>query len=153
LFQKYHDSDPSKDRIVFMDLRTRTERDFLADPQEPLFHAFFSWDGRWVVFKKLKSVQLAFLSPAQILIAPVRHGVAGPKSEWIVVTDGQHADDKPQFSPDGIGAPFPVEHFHNSAGRAAPVFQTWMCDLSIAKDKILINLPDMQSDLWMTGTK
>jgi hypothetical protein len=176
LFQKYDETDPNKDRIVAVDLRTRTERPFLSHPDKPLFHPFFSWDDRWVVFKKLQSLDVN-QSPSQILIAPVRHGLAGKEAEWIAVTDGRYSDDKPQFSPDGntlyftstrdgylciwaqrldpatkhpLGAPFPYEHFHNSAGRTGAIFQRNFSDLSVARGKILINLPQIHSDIWMT---
>jgi eukaryotic-like serine/threonine-protein kinase len=175
LLQKYDLNDPDRDRIVALDLRTKTERDFLSDPDKPLFHAFLSWDDRWVVFKKLQSLVL-MLSPAQILIAPVRHGAAGGEAEWIALTDGRYSDDKPQFSADGntvyftstrdgylciwaqrldpvtkrpVGPPFAFEHFHNAQGRAAALYQR-RSDLSVARDKILINLPEQHSDIWIT---
>ena len=88
LLQKYDQTDQNKDRIVALDLRTRTEQDFLSEQDKPLYHPFFSWDDRWVVFKKLQS--LAGL--AQILIAPVRHGAAAGQAEWIAVTDGRYSD-------------------------------------------------------------
>jgi eukaryotic-like serine/threonine-protein kinase len=174
LLQKYDQADPKRDRIVAVDLRTRTERDFLSHPDKPLFHAFFSWDDRWVVFKKLQSSDL-LRSPAQILIAPVRHGTAGGEAEWIAETDGRYSDDKPQFSADGntvyftstrdgylciwaqrldpvtkhpLGPPFAYEHFHNAQGRAA-AFDQKRSDLSVARDKILVNLPEEHSDIWM----
>jgi eukaryotic-like serine/threonine-protein kinase len=171
LLQKYDQTDQSKDRIVALNLRTRTEQDFLSHPDRPLYHAFFSWDDRWVVFKKdlLQSL-------AQILIAPVRHGSAARETEWIAVTDGRYGDDKPQFSADGntvyftstrdgyiciwaqhldpmtkhpLGPPFAYEHFHNSAGRSAAYFQRGS-DLSVARDKILFNLPQDNTEIWMT---
>lgn len=175
LVQKYPGTDIHKFRIDSINLRTKAEKEFLSDPENPLFHAFISWDGRWVVFKKLW-LQLPG-QPGQIFIAPVRQGVTGPKSEWIAITDGKSGDDKPQFSPDGntiyftsrrdgylciwaqrlnpmtkhtVGAPFAFEHFHNAAGRAASAFQTTMYDLSVAKDKVVINLPQLQSDIWIT---
>jgi DNA-binding winged helix-turn-helix (wHTH) protein/Tol biopolymer transport system component len=175
LLQKYDLADPNRDRIVAVDLRTKTERDFLSHPELPLFHAFFSWDDRWVVFKKLQSLDL-MQSPAQILIAPVRHGTAGGEAEWIAVTDGRYSDDKAQFSADGntlyftstrdgylciwaqrldqltkhpLGPPFAYEHFHNAQGRTA-AFDQKLSDLSVARDKILINLPDEHSDIWIT---
>jgi eukaryotic-like serine/threonine-protein kinase len=175
LLQKYDPTDPNKDGIVALDLRTRTERDFLSHPDEPLFHAYFSWDDHWVVFKKLQSLDL-IQSPAQILIAPVRHGVAGGEAEWIAVTDGQYSDDKPQFSADGntvyftstrdgylciwvqrldpvtkrpLDQPFAYEHFHNAEGRAAAIAQR-DSDLSVARDKILINLPQIRPEIWLT---
>jgi eukaryotic-like serine/threonine-protein kinase len=172
LLQKYDQTDPDKDRIVALDLGTRTEREFLSNPEQPLYHPFFSWDDRWVAFKE-------FLSDfaVQIMIAPVRHGSAAGKAEWIAVTDGRYEDDKPQFSADGNtlyftstrdgylciwaqrlnpltkhpqGPPFAFEHFHNSAGRAGASSQT-NSDLSVARDKIIINLPQVKSgDIWMT---
>jgi len=135
-----------------------------------LVHAYFSWDDRWVVFKKLLA------SPkAQILIGPVRNDGAGKEAEWIPVTDGRYSDDKPQFSPDGntvyftstrdgylciwaqkldpatkrpVGPPVAYEHFHNALGRDASFWQTGT-DLSVAQDKILINLPEVLHDIWM----
>jgi hypothetical protein len=55
LLQKYVQTDQNKDRIVALDLRTRTEHDFLSQRDKPLYHPFFSWDDRWVVFKRLLS--------------------------------------------------------------------------------------------------
>jgi Tol biopolymer transport system component/DNA-binding winged helix-turn-helix (wHTH) protein len=172
LLQKYDQTDQNKDRIVALDLRTRTEQNFLSDPDRALYHPFFSWDDRWVVFKRLQSLA----GFAQILIAPVRHGAAGGRPEWIALTDGQSNDDKPQFSPDGntvyftstrdgylciwaqrldpatkhpTGPPTAFEHFHNSEGRAA-AYNYADSDLTVARDKILINLPQIHPDIWMT---
>jgi Tol biopolymer transport system component len=175
LVQKYPGTDIHKFRIDSIDLRTKAEREFLSDPENPLFHAFFSWDGRWVVFKKLWLTVPGMTG--QIFIVPVRQGVAGPKSEWIAITDGKHEDDKPQFSSDGntlyftssrdgylciwaqrlnpvtkrpLGQPFAYEHFHNASGRSAPVYSPSLYDLSVAGDKMVINLPQVLSDVWMT---
>ena len=117
-----------------------------------------------------------WLAPAQILIAPVQHGAPAGQAKWIAVTDGRNNDDKAQFSPDGntvyftstrdgylciwaqrldpatkhpLGSPFALEHFHNSEGRAA-AFNQIFSDLTVARDKILINLPHVQPDTWMT---
>jgi eukaryotic-like serine/threonine-protein kinase len=173
LIQKYDQGDPSKTRIAAVDLRTKAERDFLRLPDRPLFHAYFSWDDKWVVFKKISS---NLLPPSQILIAPMRKGSPAGQTEWIAVTDGQHSDDKPQFSADGntvyftstrdgflciwaqrldpvtrhpVGAPFAFEHFHDAAGRAAVAVQDFS-DLSVARDKMLINLPEVHSYIWVT---
>jgi dipeptidyl aminopeptidase/acylaminoacyl peptidase len=171
LLQKYDPTDPGKDRIVALDLRTRTEREFVSHPGRPIYHSFFSWDDRWVAFKEFLS------DPAVLMIAPVRHGSAAGEAEWIAVTDGRYWDDKPQFSADGktlyftsprdgylciwaqrldpatkhpLGPPFAFEHFHNSAGRSGINHQT-TSDLSVARDKITINLPQMNTgDIWMT---
>jgi len=103
--------------------------------------------------------------------------VAAGKSEWVAVTDGGYADDKPQFSADGntvyftstrdeylciwaqrldpatkrpLGPPFAFEHFHNSAGRGGE-FYAKQSDLSVARDKIMINLTQIHaSEIWIT---
>ena len=176
LIQKYTPFN-ERDSIVAVDLATKAEKDFLSPPDKgySLYHPFFSWDDRWVVFKKLEWN----LNKQQILIAPVRSGVAGKEAEWIAVTDGRHSDDKPQFSPDGntvyftstrdgylciwaqkldpatkhpVGVPVAFEHFHNSAGRDAAyaaVSRQRLWEVTVAKDKILINLPQMSADIWM----
>ncbi len=173
LLQKYGQTLADEFRVVALDLRTGKERDFLSYPGMAVAHAFFSWDDRWVAFRKLSFVPMP---TAQILIAPVRNGSVAGEAEWIAVTDGKHGDDKPQFSADGntlyftstrdgylciwaqrldpitkhpLGSPFAYEHFHNSEGRVA-VFHQDSSDLSVARDKILINLPQVHSEIWMT---
>lgn len=162
-----------QDDITAVDLATSHEREFLKSSTAEVYHAFLSWDDRWVAFKKKLGK-----TEAQIMIAPVREGRATGESEWIAVTDGRFSDDKPQFSPDGsslyftsdrdgylciwrqrldpvtkhlVGAPGGYEHFHNSMGRdaASYPFYLFMSDLTVARDKVLINLPRGRDDLWM----
>jgi hypothetical protein len=47
-----------------------------------------------------------------------------------------------------LGSPVAFEHFHNSAGHDASVDQI-ASDLSVARDKMLINLPERHSAIWM----
>jgi eukaryotic-like serine/threonine-protein kinase len=173
LLQKYGQTLADEFHIAALDLRTGKERDFLSSPGMAVVHPFFSWDDRWVVFRKLRFDKPSI---AQILIAPVRNGSAAGEAEWIAVTDGKHGDDKPQFSADGntvyftstrdeylciwaqrldpvskhpVGSPFAYEHFHDSAGRAAALNQG-LLDLSVARDKILINVSQVHDQIWMT---
>lgn len=177
LAQKYHLVEGREDKIVRIDLAARTEEDFLNLPDQHLFHPFFSWDDRWVVFKEMKAEPAL---AAQIFITPVRQGVPGKEAEWIAVTDGLHQDDKPQFSADGhtvfftstrdgyvciwaqkldpvtrhpVGPPVGFEHFHNSAGRDAVSFFFLQWDLTVARDKMLINLPRISTEIWMVQTE
>jgi dipeptidyl aminopeptidase/acylaminoacyl peptidase len=171
LLQRYDQTDPNKDRIVAFEVRTRKEQDVLSDRDGALYHPFFSWDDRWVVFKSVDVPK----SSLQILIAPVGRGLAAGKAEWIAVTDGRSSDDKPQFSGDGntvyftsrrdgylciwaqrlnpatkhpLGPAFAFEHFHNSAGRSG---DTKDSDLTVARDKVMINLSQIHtSDIWLT---
>jgi eukaryotic-like serine/threonine-protein kinase len=174
LFQKYVPSNMNRSHLIAVDLRTKQEQDFLSTTHGPLFHGYFSWDDHWVVFKTVQSLSLE-QPPSQILIAPVRHGVVAGETEWFPVTDEKTSDDKPQFSADGntlyftstrdgylciwaqrlnpinkhpAGAPFAIEHFHNSAGSDAAVHQS-EANLSVARDRILINLPRFNPSVWM----
>jgi Tol biopolymer transport system component/DNA-binding winged helix-turn-helix (wHTH) protein len=173
LIQKYNRTGSEiHDSIAVLDLDTKTEKDFLNVPGKNFYHAYFSWDDHWVVFKQ----DLGF-AKSKIWITPVRNGVAGKEAEWIAVTDGSYGDDKPQFSPDGntlyftstrdgylciwaqtldpktkhpLGPPVAYEHFHNSMGRdAASVDLQRESDLTVARDKVLINFPELRTDIWM----
>jgi len=175
LLEKYDRIDPNRDQIVALDLSTKKEKQFLSDPHRPLYDSFFSWDDRWVAFVKMPSLN-APNAPSQLMIAPVRQGLAATESEWIAVTDGQHHDGKPQFSADGntmyftstrdgylciwaqrldpvtkrpTGPPRGYEHFHNSAGHYGASEQAWLY-LSVARDKIMFNLPQIRSEVWIT---
>jgi DNA-binding winged helix-turn-helix (wHTH) protein/Tol biopolymer transport system component len=183
LLQKYNSDGGLKPpaRITALDLTSRTEKEFLKSPNKPVLHAFFSWDDRWVVFKMLPLEGWT----SQIMIAPVRNGVAGKEAEWTAVTDGRYSDDKPQFSPDGntvyftstrdgylciwaqkldpvtkrpVGEALAYEHFHNSPGRdAASFWGGWggggFPDLSVARDKMFMELPQFRAEIWMTQTQ
>jgi eukaryotic-like serine/threonine-protein kinase len=144
-------------------------QDFLADDSYQLWHAFFSWDDRWVSFKIVPEEPRG-----KLMIAPVRNGVPAGKPEWVSVTDGKYADDKPQFSPDGntlyftserdghvciwaqhldrttkrpSGAPFVVQHFHNAQWRT--IENRSHSELWVARDKIVTNFRQVHGDVWM----
>ena len=177
LIQKYNPNQTFQppDSIAAIDLRSRTEKAFLSTSDRAVYHPYFSWDDHWVVFKMVLD-QLK----SQIMIAPVRDVVPGKEAEWIAVTDGQYNDDKPQFSPDGntvyflsstrdgyiciwaqkldpvtrrpVGTPIGYEHFHSWAQRdLSPYGQViFLSNLTVARDKMLVNLPQFRADIWMT---
>ena len=158
-----------------MNLSSKTATKFLDAP-DSVYHAFFSWDDRWVVFKTASSL-LSRVWP--IWIAPVRNGVAGDRTEWIPITDGRNQDDKPQFSPDGntvyftsmrdgfrciwaqhldprtkhpVGAPVACVHFHTATERMRGVWSSVDddADLTVARNRMVINIPERQGRIWMT---
>jgi DNA-binding winged helix-turn-helix (wHTH) protein/Tol biopolymer transport system component len=177
LIQQYNRNGNSQppNSIAAVDLGSKTEKAFLGTPDKGLYHPYFSWDDRWVVFKKFLD-QLK----SQIMIAPVRDGVAVKEAEWIAVTDGQYDDDKPQFSPDGntvyflsaardgylciwsqrldpvtkrpVGVPIGYEHFHSLAQRDRSPYShvLWSSNLTVARDKMIVNLPQFGGEIWMT---
>lgn len=176
LIQQYNrnGSNQPPNSIAAVDLTSKTQKGFLGTPDKGVYHAYFSWDDRWVVFKKVLDEL-----KTQIMIAPVRDGVAGKEAEWVAVTDGQYDDDKPQFSPDGntvyflsardgylciwsqrldrvtkrpVGVPSGYEHFHSLAQRNLnPYGQIeWLSNLTVARDKMMVNLPQFGGEIWMT---
>jgi Tol biopolymer transport system component/DNA-binding winged helix-turn-helix (wHTH) protein len=177
LIQQYNrnGSNQPPHSIAAVDLKSKTEKGFLSTPDEGVYHAYFSWDDRWVVFKK----ELDELK-TQIMIAPVRDGVAGKEAEWIAVTDGHNDDDNPQFSPDGntvyflsaardgylciwsqrldpvtkrpVGVPIGYEHFHSLAQRERSPYShdIWSSNLTVARDKMMVNLPQFAGEIWTT---
>jgi Tol biopolymer transport system component/DNA-binding winged helix-turn-helix (wHTH) protein len=114
----------------------------------------------------------------RIYVTPVEDSVPAGESRWIALTSGEYADDKPQLSPDGNtlyftsnrdhhecfwaqrlnpktkrpeGAPFAIQHLHyqQSIGDSGsnPLFNM---ELNVARDKIVTNIEDVHSDIWMT---
>jgi eukaryotic-like serine/threonine-protein kinase len=175
LFQEPAANEEKLDHIISINLVSGTKKLFLSDADKPLYHAFFSWDDHWVVFKKLLR-----LGHGQLLIAPVRNGAPAGKGEWIAVTDGAYDDDKPQFSADGNnlyftsdrdgylciwavrlnpatkhpeGAPFAIKHFHNAAGWFSKAYYHFGAALSVGREKMATNLIEPRTDIWMMKLK
>jgi Tol biopolymer transport system component/DNA-binding winged helix-turn-helix (wHTH) protein len=169
LVQKFNPAGP--DSITAINLISKQEKVFLTHPRKELFHAFFSWDDHWVVFKTAED-----WNHGHLLIAPVRSGIPAGEAEWIAVTDGHHADDKAQFSPDGNhlyftsdrdgylgiwaqplnhatkhpeGEPYITHQFHRAVGWYAQNYVPFTTTLSVTRDRILTNIVETHSDIWM----
>ena len=92
------------------------------------------------------------------------------------LTSGEYRDDKPQLSPDGntvyftsnrdgstcmwalrldpktkrpVGAPFAIQHFHGRQRVQPGTSLAVDMELNVAKDKIVTNLDELHSDIWM----
>ena len=61
-----------------------------------LIQPHFSPDGRWMALHTHYSA-----AGRQILIIPLRNGVAAKEQEWVTVTDGSNFDLDKDWSPDG----------------------------------------------------
>jgi len=134
------------------------------------FQEHFSPDGRWLTF-------ILRTSPDQtrIFVAPFRGEALVPEAEWIAVTDGAGADDKPRWSPDGgllyfaserdgfrcvwaqrldlatrqpAGAPFPAFHAH-SARRSLQRVPLSLLEISVARDKLVFNMVERTGNIWL----
>jgi serine/threonine protein kinase len=161
------------DRISLVELATGKVKDVLSDPQRALWNAFYSWDDKWISFLMQTTADQEHYS---IYITPVENFIPAGADRWIQLTDGTFHDDKQQFSPDGntiyftsnrdgftciwalrldsktkhpIGAPFAVQHFHGSQRIYSGISESNHMEVNVARDKIVSNLDEFHSDIWM----
>jgi hypothetical protein len=165
----------SPSRIFVIDIATGKQTGLLSYPAASVKWASLSADGVWITFSR----QLR-AGHRSLTAAPYRNGKAGDPTEWVEITDGAYDDDQPRFSPDGarlyfqsnrdgfvcvwtqrlnpgtkrpVGLPEAIEHYHAATrsldmlyGDRFPV----ELHISMAADKMLVNLDEVRSDLWMT---
>ena len=161
------------DQIGLVDVATGKSAVVLSDPQHQLWNAFYSWDDQWVVF--LMEIDNNHF---RIYVTPVENSVPDGPDHWIQLTSGEHNDNKPQFSPDGNtvyftsnrdgflciwalrldpktrrpqGDPFAIQHFHASQRINGGVSIPGATDMEVGvgRDKIVTNMDDFHSDIWM----
>jgi serine/threonine protein kinase/Tol biopolymer transport system component len=161
------------DRIAQVDVATGKVTDVLSDPQHNLWHPYYSWDDKWMSFKMQTSTDF---NHHRLYITPVENFVPAGPDRWIQITSGEYNDDKPQLSPDGntiyftsnrdgfnciwslrldrktkrpMGAPIAIQHFHNSQRVYSGITRSIDMELNVARDKIVTNLDEVHSDIWM----
>ncbi|HXE14484.1 MAG TPA: hypothetical protein VN633_20325 [Bryobacteraceae bacterium] len=167
LAEKYALPGEGEDKIVALNLSSKTGTDAIRDSGHPVYEAFFSPDDHWVAFER------RLLGASQIFVAPFQNGKALGPDKWIPVTDGRYSDTKPRFTPGGnaiyflssrdshtcvwiqklnpknkrpIGEPIPFEHFH---ANSFDFFRQNHTYLSVAKDKLIVGMSHLTSDLWI----
>ncbi len=131
--------------------------------------ARFSPDARWVAFH-VRSGPIT-----NVVIVPFREGATPRDDEWIAVTDGQHQDGFPRWSPDGhllyyfsnrdgaaclwaqrlhpqtkqpAGPPFAAAHFHDVRRSLANVPVPWFA-MAVVPDRIVLSLSERTGNIWM----
>lgn len=144
------------------DWREDRERKIAGEPDYDLWQPHFSPDGRWIVFERVKAGDSA------LYVIPAEGG------QWVPIPPRGHWDDKPRWSPDGktiyyvsethgffnvwgihfdprhglpVGKPFRVTKFE-SPNLMIPTYIPPV-ELSIAKDKLVINLAEISGSIWM----
>jgi serine/threonine protein kinase len=164
---------PGPSWIAVVEMATGKETHVLSDPTHNLWNAYYSWDDRWMSFLMQTGADFEHF---RVYITPVENFVPAGPDRWIQVTTGEYHDDKPQLSPDGntlyftsnrdgfmcmwaqrldpktkrpLGAPFPIQHFHGSQRVHSGISQAADLELNVAKDKIVTNLDEVHSDIWM----
>jgi Tol biopolymer transport system component len=145
-------------------------RPLLSHPSYSFFDAAFSPVGGWITFTAGPSALTS-----QIYVAPFR-GSAIRESEWIPIT--REGGRNSAWSPDGgvlyfhsnrdgfpciwsqkldtarrpVGSPQTVQHFHSVS------FGTYLMNpqdfhISVAKDRLLLNLTKETANLWVTANR
>ncbi|HVN78204.1 MAG TPA: protein kinase [Terriglobia bacterium] len=161
------------DHIGLVDVSTGKISDVLSDPQHHLWNPYFSWDDKWMGFLMQTGADQEHY---RIYVTPVENFVPAGPDRWIQLTSGEYHDDKQQFSPDGntmyftsnrdgftcvwalqldpktkkpLRAPFAIQHFHGSQRVYAGISELNHMEVSVARDKIVTNLDEFHSDIWM----
>lgn len=136
-----------------------------SHPEDNLYQARFSPDGRWISFCAAKMNQAGI---STIYVAPTSGG------ELIRITDGDHFDDKPRWSPDGriiyfisnrtgffnvwgirfdpatgqpIGEPFPVTTFDNPGRMILEDVRTM--ELALTADRLILPITEQTGNIWI----
>jgi Tol biopolymer transport system component/predicted Ser/Thr protein kinase len=156
--------------VEALELASGKKTKILIPGQHSPFQETFAADGRWLSFLLRSGPERT-----QIFVAPFNGEAPIPEKEWIPVTDGRGAEDKPRWSPDGkilyfvserdgfrcvwaqrlerttrqpAGPAFPVYHAH-SARRSLQRLALGGLELSVARDKIAFNLVERTGNIWL----
>jgi Tol biopolymer transport system component/DNA-binding winged helix-turn-helix (wHTH) protein len=141
-------------------------RKIISDPKYDLYQPHFSPNARWIVFGAAAN------SPT--MVETTLYVVPAAGGAWTQITDGNHWDDKPRFSPDGktiyfvsgrggffnvwgihfdpiggtpVGEPFQVSAFEGP-GLMIP---KWIppVELSINENKLVLNIAEVSGGIWV----
>jgi len=134
-------------------------------PEYDLYQTNLSPDGRWIVFE---AVANSLKLESTIYVVPLSGG------PWTRITDGQHWDDKPRWSPDGrtiyfisgpdgvfnvwgirfdsetgkpVGRPFQVSKFD----RPRRMIPRWIPSVgfSLVQDKLVLTMAEESGSIWL----
>ena len=144
-----------------------TLRRIISSADYNLFQAFFSPDGRWIVFQAVRNPPNPNLE-SDLYVMPA---AGGP---WTLVSKGEPWDDKPRWSPDGNtiyfvsgrggffnvwgirfdstkgkprGEPFRVTSFETPALMLPEQIQ--IVELSLTQDKLLLTMEERSGSIWV----
>ena len=144
----------------------------IGHPQHTLYELHLSPDGRWLAFLEELSD-----NTGRLAIAPIGGGIqpAGP-SEWIAITSGDDRAGDNAWAPAGdvlyyesnrdgyvcvwaqrlardtmkpVGLPVAIHHAHSARLSIGRLGQTER-GLTAGRDKVIINMSEMNSSIWMT---
>jgi len=160
--------------IDMMNVATGEVGHCLQSSEFHLFLADLTDEGRWLTFVAFERDALP--SHPQVLAAPIQVDRPSNESDWIRITNDQHWNDKPHWSPDGnriyfvsdrdgfaclwsqalephtkrpVGPPLALHHIHQLRRSILNVGYSLM-DIAVAPDKIVLNLGELTGNIWIT---
>jgi hypothetical protein len=141
-------------------------RRIASSPGAGLWQAYFSPNGRWIVFEA--ATRLPTKGESRLYVVPAAGGT------WTRLLEGEHWDDKPRWSPSGNmiyfvsnrGGFFNVWGIHFDAARGKPVGEPFRVtafgtpslmlaspidtvELCITQNRLALNLEDLSGSIWM----
>jgi len=161
------------DKIRLVEIATGKMTEVLGNSVHSLWNPYYSWDDKWMGFKIQTGADQRHF---QLYITPVQNYAPAGPDRWIQLTNGEFNDDHEQFSPDGntiyfnsdrdgfaciwalrldpktkrpLGKPFAIQHFHGSQRIYSGVSPLAHMEVNVARDKIVTNLDEFHSDIWM----
>jgi Tol biopolymer transport system component len=160
-------------QIALADVAAGKAAIVLSDSQHNLYNPYYSSDDKWMGFLMRIGDDNEHY---RIYVTPVANFVPAGPDRWVQLTSGEYHEDKQQFSPDGntmyftsnrdgftciwaqrldpktkrgLGAPFPIQHFHGSQRIYSGISRSNDMEVNVSKDKIVTNLDEFHSDIWM----
>jgi eukaryotic-like serine/threonine-protein kinase len=131
-----------------------------------------SWDDRWMAGYRGAEQP----GKSRIVAMPIREGGMTLESDWVSITNGDHTDVLPAFSPDGkliyfmslrdgfgciwaqrldpatkkpVGPAFAIQHFH-SAGRSPGSVRSGQRAIAVARNMMVSTMEERTGNIWMS---
>ena len=157
-------------RIEALDINS-AERTLVVQYSLNLIQPHFSPDGRWLALHTHFSA-----AGRQILIIPLRNGVAAKEQEWVTVTDGSSFDLDKDWSPDGnllyffserdgfrciwaqrlepsskrpVGPAFPIYHSHDPSRSIKNIIPGYLA-MAVSGNQIVFPMGELTGNIYIT---
>jgi Tol biopolymer transport system component/DNA-binding winged helix-turn-helix (wHTH) protein len=161
--------------VDITNLATGKAGNYLQSSQLSVSQTTLTYDGHWITFNAFD--RHASPPRLEVLVAPFQRDTLLKESDWIRIVSDQHYNDKPRWSPDGnriyfvsdrdgftclwsqaveseskrpVGPAQPVYHIHQVRRSILNVGGWGLMDISVAPDKIVLNLGEITGNIWMT---
>lgn len=152
----------------------RELRVIASHPEQNLYQARYSPDGRWISFIAAKAFDAGISTIYVIQPGTGQPGSGQPGGEWKQITEGKFFDDKPRWSPDGrklyflsnrtgffnvwcigfdpatgqaVGEPFRVTAFESPAQMILP--DVTVMEMTLSADRLILPIMEVSGGIWI----